>query len=228
MIFALIPAAGQSARMGRPKLALPLGGRTVLECVIVALRAGGVEKILVVCGPHAPELVPLALNDGAQVLALAEPTPDMRATIEHGLAWAGHEWRPSPEDAFLLVPADHPAIDSGVVKQLTATWCERPKARVDHFSPPRFGEGPGEGFFFAPSILIPTYQAKRGHPTLIAWKHVPGIRALSPDVGLNRYLRDHAAQTLELPVESDSVLIDLDTPEDYKRLLARYSSSPPL
>jgi molybdenum cofactor cytidylyltransferase len=204
MIFALIPAAGQSARMGRPKLALPLGGSSVLERVITALRAGGVEKILVVCGPHVPELVPLALNGGAQALALAEPTPDMRATVEHGLAWAEHEWRPSLEDAFLLVPADHPAMHSGVVQRLIETW------RAGAHSPR------------SPSILIPTYQGKRGHPTLIAWKHVSGIRALRPDVGLNRYLRDHATQTLELPVESDSVLIDLDTPEDYERLRANW------
>ncbi len=41
-MFALIPAAGKSARMGRPKLTLPLGGRTVLEHVVTALRRGGV------------------------------------------------------------------------------------------------------------------------------------------------------------------------------------------
>ena len=204
-MFALIPAAGHSTRMGRPKLALPFGGSTVLECVIAALRTGGVERILVVCGPRAPELVPLALNGGAQVLVLTEPTPDMRATIEHGLAWAEHEWRPSPEDAFLLVPADHPTIDSEVVRRLTETGLAS-RSR---------------------SIAIPTYQGKRGHPTLIAWKHVSGIRSLPPDVGLNRYLRGHAAETVELLVESDSVLIDLDTPEDYELLLARYSSTPP-
>jgi molybdenum cofactor cytidylyltransferase len=204
-MFALIPAAGQSTRMGRPKLALPLGESTVLECVIAALRTAGLEKILVICGPHTPELVPLALNGGAQVLALTEPTPDMRATIEHSLTWAEHEWRPALEDAFLLVPADHPAINPEVVRRLIEAW-PAPQSR---------------------SILIPTYQGKRGHPTLIAWKHVAGIRALPPDFGLNRYLRDHADETLELAVESDSVLIDLDTPEDYEQLLARYSRTHP-
>ena len=34
MIFAVIPAAGKSTRMGRPKLALPLEGDTVLGAVI--------------------------------------------------------------------------------------------------------------------------------------------------------------------------------------------------
>src|SRR5207237_3552168 len=55
--LALIPAAGKSTRMGRPKLALPLGGRTVLEHVVAALRDAGVEHVLVVVGPHVPELV---------------------------------------------------------------------------------------------------------------------------------------------------------------------------
>src|SRR5262249_26069528 len=36
--------------------------------------------------------------------------------------------------------------------------------------------------------------------------------------GLNVYLRQHAAETLELPVDSADVLCDLDTPEDYERL----------
>ncbi len=34
MIFAVVPAAGRASRMGRPKLSLPLGGRTVLEHVV--------------------------------------------------------------------------------------------------------------------------------------------------------------------------------------------------
>ena len=38
MIYAVVPAAGRSSRMGRPKLSLPLGERTVLEQVILALR----------------------------------------------------------------------------------------------------------------------------------------------------------------------------------------------
>jgi molybdenum cofactor cytidylyltransferase len=201
-MFALIPAAGQSTRMGRAKLALPLGDRTVIEYVIGALRVGGVERVLVVTGPHVPELTPLALRAEAQVLSLSEATSDMRATIEHGLDWAEHEWPPTPDDAFLLVPADHPAIEPRIVRQLIDAW--RPSEQR------------------APTIIIPTYQGRRGHPTLVGWSHVAGIRAMPPDVGLNRYLRERAPETLELPVDSDSVLIDLDAPDDYERLLAKW------
>ncbi len=101
MIYGLVPAAGKSTRMGRPKLALPLGGRTILECVLAALREAGIEKTLVVVGPHVPELVPPATNAGAHVCLLTEETPDMRTTVERGLAWLEERFRPQPADDFL-------------------------------------------------------------------------------------------------------------------------------
>ena len=104
MIFGLVPAAGKSARMGRPKLALPLGGRTVLEHAVAALRSGGVEHVLVVIGPHVPELVPLAERAGAVPSLLDRETHDMRETVLEGLLRAEKLLRPRPQDAWLLVP----------------------------------------------------------------------------------------------------------------------------
>jgi len=200
MIFAIVPAAGKSARMGRPKLSLPLGGRTVLERVVSALRTAGVEHVLVVVGPHVAELAALAESAGAHALLLADETPDMRATVERGLSWLEERFQPRDDDAWLLVPADHPTLDPAVVVALTQARRCHPEA----------------------SIVIPTYEGRRGHPALIVWHHVAGIRALAPDRGLNAYLRLHAAQTLELPVTTPHVTCDLDTPEDYERLRREY------
>jgi molybdenum cofactor cytidylyltransferase len=200
MTFAIIPAAGRSTRMGRPKLALPLGGRTVLEHVIAALRLGGAEHVIVVVGPHVSELTPLVQNAGANPCLLAEPTPDMRATVEQGLRWIEERFQPRPDDRWLLAPADHPVINADVVRQLLS----------------RFGEG-------SSSIIVPVHNDRRGHPTLFAWKHVPGIRTLPADQGINAYLREHSAETLELAVDDPGVLIDLDTPEDYDRLIRSFA-----
>jgi molybdenum cofactor cytidylyltransferase len=196
MIYALIPAAGKSERMGRPKLALPLGDSTVLQTVIESIRRGGVEQILVVIGLHVPELVPLAEDAGAHVLLLNQETADMRATIEKGLDWLDERFHPQLDDCWLLIPADHPTLDANVVRLLI-------KARQDHFGC---------------SIFVPTFQGKRGHPALIGWKHAPGIRALPAGTGLNQYLRQFTDETMELPVKSEKVLCDLDTPDDYASL----------
>jgi molybdenum cofactor cytidylyltransferase len=196
MTFAVIPAAGKSARMGRPKLALPLGDHTVLERVVASLREAGIEHVVVVIGPHVPQLALLAEAAGARVLQLTEETPDMRATVEAGLRWLEERFHPRPDDRWLLVPADHPTLDPFLVRMLL--W-----ERV---------ESPGQ------SILVPTHGGRRGHPTLIDWKHVAGMRALPAGEGLNVYLRRHSNETREVAVEVDDVLLDLDTPEDYARL----------
>jgi CTP:molybdopterin cytidylyltransferase MocA len=194
--FAIVPAAGLSTRMGRPKLALPLGGRTVLEHVVNALRGGGVNHVIVIVGPHVPELASLVHAAGVDVCLLAEPTPDMRTTVERGLQWIDERFHPNLGDAWLLAPADHPVINADVVRQLLS----------------RFGEG-------GSSIVVPVQNGHRGHPTVFAWRHVAGIRALAADQGINAYLRSHVAETLELPVDDPGVLVDLDTPEDYERLV---------
>ena len=69
------------------------------------------------------------------------------------------------------------------------------------------------------SILVPVHGGRRGHPVALAWHHVAGIRRHPADEGLNTYLRQHAAATREIAVPSAEILRDLDTPEDYERLL---------
>ena len=197
MRFAILPAAGQSRRMGRPKLTLPLGDRTILEHVIAALHKADVEHVLVVAGPHVPEITVLAERAGACACRLSTETADMRATVERGLDWLEESYRPRPEDAWLLVPADHPALDPAALRELD-------RSRITH---PDF------------SIFVPTYHGKRGHPLLLTWRHVEGIRAHPRDQGLNAYVRSQTARTLEVPVENETILWDLDTLEDYQRFL---------
>src|SRR5262245_57532569 len=112
--------------MGRPKLALPVGGLTVLAKVVQTLRDGGVERVLVVLGPHVADLRPTAEIAGADVLVLDCETPDMRSTLFHALDWLEQTHAPGPDDAWLLVPADHPAMSAVVVGALLQAFVERP------------------------------------------------------------------------------------------------------
>jgi molybdenum cofactor cytidylyltransferase len=204
--FALLPAGGTSSRMGRPKLALPLGERTVLERVLDAVRSARVASILVVLGPAVADLKDVAERAGARTLVLDRQTADMRATVERGLDWLEQNERPEPGDAFLLLPPDHPTLTPAAIEDLLT-------ARAASTS--------------AATIWLPTYQGQRGHPALIGWNHVAGIRALPQDQGLNRYLREHAADTLLVPSSSPEVLCDLDTPEDYERLKSSWKPEIP-
>jgi molybdenum cofactor cytidylyltransferase len=200
--FALIPAAGKSTRMGRSKLALPVGERTVLECTVAALRQAEVTQILVVISPQAADLAALAREAGAQVLQLAVDTPDMQSTVMHGLAWLETHFYPQPTDSWLLLPADHPTINPDMIRELV-------QARIRH---PEH------------SIFIPTHAGRRGHPTLIGWQYTAELRAWPDGRGLNQFLRQHAEATREWPVASADILFDLDTPDDYQHLLGILSA----
>ncbi len=198
MTFALIPAGGKSMRMGQPKLCLPLGERTILEWVVHAFRGADVSPILVVVPPHLPELGNLAQSAGTEVVRLKNETPDMRATVEAGLRYAEERLVPQPEDDWFLAPADHPTLEIGVVRTLLAQRRQRPEY----------------------SVFVPTYEARRGHPTLIRWQHVHALCEFRRDLGINSYLRSQMELTLEVAVESAEILRDLDTIDDYNQLLA--------
>src|SRR4051812_25373898 len=89
MIAAIVPAAGRSERMGRPKLLLPVGGISVIARVVTALRKGGVDVVVVVVPgtvvAGAAELAAEAETSGAYVVIADPPPRDMRASVECGL-----------------------------------------------------------------------------------------------------------------------------------------------
>jgi molybdenum cofactor cytidylyltransferase len=194
--FAVVPAAGQSTRMGCNKLLLKTSGRTILEHVIFDLMQGEVSHVVVLVGPDAMEVGAIAREAGADVCALTQATQHMRATVERGLTWLEQQFRPCADDAWFLTPADHPGIDASVVRQLREQFAS---------SPPQ-------------PILVPTYQGKRGHPTLFCWSEVAGIRAYPANLGLNSYLRANSSRVCEVAVAKPGVLSDIDEPADYEHL----------
>jgi len=194
-LFAVIPAAGHSRRMGRPKLLLPLGGKTVLARTLEALAIPEVAARIVVVRPDDDELADAATASAALVVRPPLPPPEMRASVEHALREIEARFTPDPSDGWMLAPADHPVLDQAVVERLWQEWRDR-----------------------RPPILVPTCAGRRGHPTLFRWDLTPAIFALPPDRGLNQLLRDHQADVRELAVDAPSILVDLDTPEDYAAL----------
>ena len=86
MITAIILAAGQSKRMGQPKMILPWGETTVLGQVIATFEAAGVEDILIVIGGEG-ELVEASVGDSVRtVFNPAYANGEMLSSLQEGLA----------------------------------------------------------------------------------------------------------------------------------------------
>jgi molybdenum cofactor cytidylyltransferase len=195
MIVAIVPAAGHSSRMGRPKLILPLGGQTVIARVVNALRQGGASRTVVVTPPaDAPGSTILAReaeDAGAIVVVPDERPPDMRASFERGLDALGAL---DEVVTVLLAPGDSVGITAALVSQIVA----RARAHPD-------------------SIVVPVVAGRRGHPVALPARTARETRSLPAGVGINSLIQLHAAVVSELTVAEPGAVADLDTPDDYAR-----------
>jgi molybdenum cofactor cytidylyltransferase len=195
MIVAIVPAAGKSERMGRPKLLLPLGSRLVLEHVLFAL-AESVDRTYVVTPPDSDAILALARRfEKVDVVQLRQQTPDMRSSILAGLAHIESAETSARPEAFLIALADQPTITPDIVCTL-----------IERFRNDR------------PSIVIPTHNGRDGHPLLLAWSMLEQLRAIPADRGLNYLLSLDGQRIARVSVDDHEPLCDLDTPADYERL----------
>lgn len=202
---ALVPAAGRSARMGRPKLVLEVGPLSVIERVVRSLVLGGAGPVLVVAPPPTENgsitLADLARGEGAEVVHCERPTPDMRATVEQGLDLLAK--RTPPPTGVLLCPADLPGITPEVVRRVVAQFATDPSR-----------------------IVVPVHAGRRGHPIAIPWSLALAVRILPPGKGVNELLRTAPHLIANLEVPDPDTFDDLDTPEEYQRWLARPPAPP--
>jgi molybdenum cofactor cytidylyltransferase len=198
-IDALVPAAGTSARMGRPKLLLGLGGESVIQRVVRALESGGADQVIVVAPPLEQEGAVVLANharvEGARVVHCPAPTVDMRASIEIGLEEIAHGLVPIP-DGIVLCPGDSPAMTPALVRAVIEAFRREPTR-----------------------LVVPVHQGKRGHPVAIPWSLARTIPQLPAGTGVNALVDSSRDRVLMLDVDEPGAVVDLDTPEDYRRVV---------
>jgi molybdenum cofactor cytidylyltransferase len=191
MIGAVILAAGQSRRMGRNKMLLPYGASTVIETVVTEVTAcPAVSDAIVVTG-HEPDRI-TALLAPYPVRCVFNPAYDraeMLVSLQVGLRALSAEVH-----AALIVPGDHPRLRRDIIQRVI--------------------DANQSGM-----LVIPSYQMKRGHPILIDRVWWDELLALPETASLRAFIRAHEDRIRYVVVETDSVLKDVDTPEEYDDLV---------
>jgi len=190
-IGAVILAAGLSRRMGEPKLILPWGeGQTVISHVVGVLHEAGASPIVVVTGGAHTEI--LETLYGHPAVCVKNPqfeNESMLTTFQVGLAAM-----PADVSACLVVLGDQPQMELDTVRRLMDVYQEK-----------------------QPLLVVPSYQMRRGHPWVIARGFWDVIAGLPSSVTMREFLSAHAHQILYFETDSDSILRDVDTREDYAR-----------
>jgi molybdenum cofactor cytidylyltransferase len=194
MIVGIVLAAGASSRMGRPKALLPLGGETFVSCVCRTLLAAGVDDVVVVAGAELEAVTSAVYRAGLSVRIIENPRrhEGQLSSLLAGLAVAD---RPGVE-AVVVHLVDAPLVAAGTVR-----------AVMDAFRRTR-----------AP-VVRPVINGRHGHPVLFARSVFDELRRADPSVGAKAVVRAHAADACDVPVDDEGACRDIDTPEDYVRLI---------
>lgn len=178
--------------MGRSKQLLPLGPKPLIRHCLDSIIAAGIKDIVVVLG-IAPDGIGAAISGLPVRTAFNnDPHSDMAGSVRQGLRQV------APASTGVLVClSDHPLVASGTIATIVNTHSVYPEG-----------------------IIIPSYQGRRGHPTLFP-------RAVIEDLFRGTTLREvitaRAGNVRLVDVDDDGVVLDLDTPEDYERVQRRFS-----
>lgn len=190
-ISALLLAAGESKRMGRPKLLLPLGGSTIIEQAVDNLLGSRVDEVVVVVGYRAQELERKIARKPVKIVRNRRYRQGMSTSLIAGLSAIDRR-----AQAIMVALADQPFVESPLIDELLEEFKKHDRG-----------------------ILVPVCQGRRGHPVVLSLKYRERLLALRGDVGARQLIEENPDDVLEVPVESEGVNVDLNTPEDYTRLV---------
>lgn len=196
MTAAIILAAGQSKRMGQPKMLLPWGDSTVLGQVVKTFAEAGLRQIIVVTGAQREPVSALVSQLATQypVRSIHNPnyeSGEMLSSMQCGLTNLGPEI-----DAALIGLGDQPQLTAVSVRGILAMHAT--------------SGGP---------IIVPSFQRRRGHPWLVERQLWAEICAMRTPGTARDFLNHHAECIRYFEADSPSVNQDLDTPEEYARLV---------
>lgn len=188
---AIILAAGNSKRMNTPKILLPWGNKTVIENITACISKAGISQIYVVCGAQAKAVTSLfRTQDEIHVLLNPDYENDsMLVSLQVGI----RSLAPAAT-ACLVFLGDQPMIRLETIQKMISAAHDRTE-----------------------NILIPSYQFRGGHPWLVKQPVFPDLLNLPHSSILRDYLHQHQAELGYVEMDSDDIMIDIDTPADYEK-----------
>jgi molybdenum cofactor cytidylyltransferase len=196
MVAAIVLSGGASRRMGRPKALLTLGGETFLSRIVRVLREGGASDLTVVAGPHHDAIEAHLRDAGAIDTLRLIRNPDAAADQMSSLRLALGAVADDPGvDAVVVALVDHPLIDPATVRALIRT-------RDETGAP----------------VVRPVCDGRHGHPVIFSRETFEMLRFSDLPDGAKGVLRAFASREVLMPTTDRGVLVDVDTPDDYREI----------
>jgi molybdenum cofactor cytidylyltransferase len=194
-LAAIILAAGLSSRMGALKALLPLGPETTLARTVRLFKEAGCRDVIVVLGHESDKTAPEALAAGATPVKNPEYQQGMFTSVLAGVNALAPE-----TGAFFVLPVDIPLVRPAVLDALRQALATAPQN--------------------IPAAR-PVFRGVPGHPPLFTRRAISVILNHDGQGGLAGALDKLPGGVLDVPVPDANILMDMDQPWDYLRILAR-------
>lgn len=178
--------------MGQPKLLMPWGETTIVEHVLGIWAASRIRRAVIVLRPDDQPLADACRRADVDLVVPPVAPVDMKQSVLFALDHISRRYQPLPSDAWLLAPADMPAIRVSTIDQVIE----------------RHHEYRG--------IVVPTFQGRRGHPVLFPWASAEQVGQLGENEGLNALVKRSRCDEVE--TDDPGCVRDIDFPEDYRRM----------
>jgi molybdenum cofactor cytidylyltransferase len=193
-IAAVVLAAGRSSRMApRNKLLELVEGKPVIAYAVSAALESGAEPVIVVTGFEAERIVGALRGLKVTVAHNADHERGLSASLRAGL-----KALPANTDGALVLLGDMPEIQSGDLKALLGAFTDNQ------------------------TICVPVRYGRRGNPVLWGAHYFPELVGLTGAVGAKPLTAKFSKHVIEVPVASDGIFADVDTPSDLARLRAKF------
>jgi molybdenum cofactor cytidylyltransferase len=193
-LIAVLLAAGASSRMGRPKMLLPWGNKTILSHSIQAWSRLADDTSVIYSSADHPIQAEL---DRLHVLPRSRiPNPDssrgMFSSIQTAARWTG--W-PENVTHWAIILGDQPHVSVATLRRLVQFAQEFPEF-----------------------VCQPGREGKERHPVVIPREFFLALRNCE-EATLKDFLNARAASRRFLEIDDPALELDLDRPEDYERAL---------
>jgi len=193
MISAIILAAGMSSRMGIPKQLLELENRPLVRIVTENVLASSADEVLVVTGYREQEIT-AAIND-LPIKIIFNPHYEQGQGTSLAVGATAVDINTS---ALLVFMADQPLISTSLINTV-----------IDEFKKRHC------------LALRPVYNGVPGHPVVISCSLGTDLKILKGDEGARHVLKKLGGQVYYMQVQDEAAILDIDTPEDFKKLEAK-------
>lgn len=196
MISCILLCAGLSERFPSIKALAKINGEYIIERFQRNLLATNIGELIIVLGAHRDKIEPFIVKmPQIKVIFNENYSLGQTTSFQKGLLTISEE-----SQGALLLPIDSPFVKGESIYAL-----------IEEF------------FKKQPTILIPTFNSKKGHPPIFNKKIFSEIQSLPPDQGINSIIHKHGHDERTLELNDPGIIDTFNTPQEFQTLLTKYN-----